>query len=191
MAEAVSGRSYENLLKASCSTAFISTAPACPPALPSPRHSCMDTSSCRPIRQETWVRRSGPRGLGVGRDRVPPNDLTASSAPTRASFSPDPRTAAALVDGSSEPAGPGRNEAGLAIFRHHKVQVCSATPVTSSATPAGRRDAGRPPLTDILHHHTRSGLIKPEILAKLRSIQENACALCCADGRHSISTRDV
>jgi D-alanyl-D-alanine carboxypeptidase len=87
-----------------------------------------------------------------------------------------------FVDGSSEPAGPGRNEAGLAIFRYttrcgvvlgHTGNFFGYTQL-AVATPDGRRSLTFSITTRV------SGLIKPEILAKLRSIQEEyVCALLC------------
>ena len=113
-----------------------------------------------------------------------PSDLTAFIRAYAGGKLISPRTRAQqlrFVDGSSEPAGPGRNEAGLAIFRYttrcgvvfgHTGNFFGYTQL-AVATLDGRRS-----LTFSIT--TQVNINKPEILAKLRSIQEEyVCALLC------------
>ncbi|MFE2021492.1 serine hydrolase domain-containing protein [Streptomyces sp. NPDC059499] len=84
------------------------------------------------------------------------------------------------VNGASEPAGPGKNKAGLAIFRYttrcgvvygHTGNFPGYTQLVA-ATPDGKRS-----LTVSLTTHINK-LNKPELLERLRTVEENfVCAL--------------
>ncbi|MGW5634122.1 serine hydrolase domain-containing protein [Streptomyces sp. NPDC003832] len=86
----------------------------------------------------------------------------------------------AWIDGASEPAGPGGNEAGLALFRYttrcgvllgHTGNTPGYTQL-AAATPDGRKSLTFSTTTQI------NQTLKPELLGQLRAVQENfACAL--------------
>ncbi|GHE25589.1 hypothetical protein GCM10018781_77190 [Kitasatospora indigofera] len=85
-----------------------------------------------------------------------------------------------FVDGASEPAGPGRNEAGLAIFRYttrcgvvygHTGNTAGYTQL-AAGTPDGRRSLTFSITTQV------SERSNPALLARLRDVQEDfVCAL--------------
>jgi D-alanyl-D-alanine carboxypeptidase len=82
--------------------------------------------------------------------------------------------------GASEPAGPGRNDAGLALFRYttrcgvvlgHTGNAVGSTQLIA-ATPDGRRSLTFSVTTQINQAQ------KPELLSRLRAVEENVvCAL--------------
>jgi D-alanyl-D-alanine carboxypeptidase len=84
------------------------------------------------------------------------------------------------IPGASEPAGPGRNDAGLAIFRYttrcgvvlgHTGNTLGYTQLIA-ATPDGRRSLTFSVTTQITEAN------KPDLLARMRAVQENfVCAL--------------
>lgn len=86
----------------------------------------------------------------------------------------------AWIDGASEPAGPGRNEAGPAIFRYttrcgvvlgHTGNTPGYTQLIA-ATPDGRKSLTFSTTTQI------NQTLKPDLLRQLRAVQENfVCAL--------------
>lgn len=90
------------------------------------------------------------------------------------------RAQRAWVPGASEPAGPGRNDAGLALFRYttrcgvvlgHTGNTLGYTQFVA-ATPDGRRSLTFSVTTQV------NEATKPELLRQMRSVQENfVCAL--------------
>ncbi|MDT9694886.1 serine hydrolase domain-containing protein [Streptomyces sp. P17] len=90
------------------------------------------------------------------------------------------------IDGASEPAGPGKNKAGLGIFRYttrcgvvlgHTGNTPGYTQLMA-ATPDGRKSLTFSTTTQI------NQTLKPELLRKLRAVQENfVCALLKGKGR--------
>ncbi|MGV9451973.1 serine hydrolase domain-containing protein [Streptomyces sp. NPDC003635] len=86
----------------------------------------------------------------------------------------------AWIDGASEPAGPGRNKAGLAIFRYttrcgvvlgHTGNTPGYTQLFA-ATPDGRKSLTFSTTTQI------NQTLKPDLLRRMRAVQENfVCAL--------------
>lgn len=86
----------------------------------------------------------------------------------------------AWIDGASEPAGPGRNQAGLALFRYttrcgvvlgHTGNTPGYTQLIA-ATPDGRKSLTFSTTTQI------NQALKPDLLRRMRAVQENfVCAL--------------
>jgi D-alanyl-D-alanine carboxypeptidase len=186
MAEAVSGRSYENLLKSVVFNRLHLRSTSLPQHYLLPRPFLHGYEFEPPDPPGDVSTAFGASGVWASGGIVStPNDLTAFIRAYAGGKLISPKTRAQqlrFVDGSSEPAGPGRNEAGLAIFRYttrcgvvlgHTGNFFGYTQL-AVATPDGRRSLTFSITTRV------SGLIKPEILAKLRSIQEEyVCALLC------------
>ncbi|WP_261719998.1 serine hydrolase domain-containing protein [Streptomyces sp. FZ201] len=92
----------------------------------------------------------------------------------------------AWIEGASEPAGPGKNMAGLALFRYqtrcgvvlgHTGNTPGYTQLIA-ATPDGRKSLTFSTTTQINQR------LKPELLRKLRAVQENSvCALLKGNGK--------
>lgn len=112
-----------------------------------------------------------------------PKDLTSfirAYAGGRLISPPTRRQQLAWIDGASEPAGPGTNAAGLAIFRYttrcgvvygHTGNFPGYTQL-AAATPDGKRS-----LTFSLTTHVNKDN-KPALLAEVRSVEEDfVCAL--------------
>ncbi|MGW6158802.1 peptidase S12, partial [Streptomyces sp. NPDC055144] len=103
-----------------------------------------------------------------------PRTSRRSSGATRAAgFSEETRRRQlSFVTGSSEPAGPGTNAAGPAIFRYktRSGTVCGHTPgytQPAAATLDGRRSP------TVLINTQIGKTVRPTLLAKVRSVQEN------------------
>ena len=160
MAEAVSGRSYENLLKSLVFNPLHLRSTSLPQDYRLPRpflHGYAVEPPNPPEDVEYGVRRVRP--LGVGRDRVHterPHRLHPRLRGREAHLAQNPRTAAALRRRQLRTRGPWTQRSGPGhLPLHHQVRG-RVRPHRQLLRlhPTGRRDARRPPLTDILYHHT-------------------------------------
>ncbi len=185
MAEAATGRRYEDLLKQLVYQPLNLRRTSLPQGFRLPRPYLHGYAVDPPAPPEDVTELFGSSGVWAsGAVVATPNDLTAFIRGYAGGSLLSPQTRKQQLTfvpgGASEPAGPGVNAAGLSIFRYttrcgilygHTGNTAGYTQL-AAATPDGKRS-----LTFSITTQT-SKSIKPELLAQVRTVQEDfACAL--------------
>lgn len=184
MAEAASGRRYEELLRTVVYRPLGLRETSLPQGYRLPRPYLHGYAVQPPAAPEDVSTLFGASGAWASGGIVStPDDLArfmGGYAGGRLIGPPVRRQQLTFVDGASEPAGPGRNEAGLAIFRYttrcgvvygHTGNTAGYTQL-AVGTPDGSRSLAFSVTSQVNQGRT------PELLAELRDVQEDfVCAL--------------
>ncbi|WP_371483093.1 serine hydrolase domain-containing protein [Kitasatospora sp. NBC_00315] len=184
MAEAATGRRYEDLLRTEVYRPLGLTGTTLPQGYRLPRPYLHGYAVQPPDAPEDVSTLFGASGAWASGGIVStPDDLgrfMGAYAGGRLIAPAVRRQQLTFVDGASEPAGPGRNEAGLAIFRYTTRcgVVYGHTGNTAGYTQlaVGTPDGSRSLAFSVTSQVNQSGT--PDLLAELRSVQEDfVCAL--------------
>jgi D-alanyl-D-alanine carboxypeptidase len=184
MAEAASGRRYEDLLRTVVYRPLGLRETSLPQGYRLPRPYLHGYAVRPPAAPEDVSTQFGASGAWASGGIVStPDDLAKFAGGYAGGRLIGPavrRQQLTFVDGASEPAGPGRNEAGLAIFRYTTRcgVVYGHTGNTAGYTQlaVGTPDGSRSLAFSVTSQVNQSGA--PELLAELRDIQEDfVCAL--------------